>query len=97
MAPITYCIRDSTFIWTSEATKAFKIVKNKLVSAPILVLPDFSLVFELHSDASKNGISVVLSQRQCPVAFFSEKITGAHFRYSTYDIEFYAIIQAVKH
>ncbi|XP_076913571.1 uncharacterized protein LOC143572239 [Bidens hawaiensis] len=32
-----------------------------------------------------------------PVAYFSEKLTGAKLRYSTYDIEFYAVVQAVKH
>lgn len=32
-----------------------------------------------------------------PIAFFSEKIAGARFRYCTYDIEFYAIVQAIKH
>ena len=29
--------------------------------------------------------------------FFSEKLTGAKLRYSTYDVEFYAVVQAVKH
>ena len=31
------------------------------------------------------------------MAYFSEKLTGARSRYSTYDMEFYAIIQAIKH
>lgn len=29
--------------------------------------------------------------------FFSEKLDGASFRYSTYAIELYAIVQAIKH
>lgn len=97
LAPFTNCIRDSDFSWTPAATTAFNIIKEKLSTAPILALPDFTAVFELHSDASKTGIGAVLSQKGRPIAFFSEKISGARFRYSTYDIEFYAFVQAVKH
>lgn len=97
MAPLTNCFRDGTFTWSPATTDAFNVIKDKLSSAPILALPDFSLAFELHCDASKAGIGAVLSQRTRPIAFFSEKISGARFRYSTYDIEFYSIVQAIKH
>ena len=97
MAPITDCIRTASFSWTSVASSAFAIIKDKLSSAPILALPDFTAVFELHSDASKTGIGAVLSQHTKPVAFYSEKLAGARSRYSTYDVEFYAIIQAIKY
>ena len=97
MAPITDCMKGSRFTWTGEAETAFEVVKSRLTSAPILVLPDFSQAFELHTDASKVGIGDVLSQNGRPVAFFSEKLSGSKINYSTYDIEFYAVVQAVRH
>lgn len=96
-APLTDCMKGTTFTWTPEAQQAFDMIKSKLVSTQILALPDFSVLFELHCDACKNGIGAVLSQQGRPIAFFSEKIAGSRARYSTYDVEFYAIVQAIKH
>ncbi|XP_076898116.1 uncharacterized protein LOC143551604 [Bidens hawaiensis] len=97
MAPMTHCMKRKTFVWTEGAKLAFLVIKEKLTTASILVLPNFSQVFELHTDASKVGIGGVLSQGGRPIAYFSEKLTGAKLRYSTYDLEFYALVQAVKH
>ncbi|XP_076907423.1 uncharacterized protein LOC143563859 [Bidens hawaiensis] len=92
-----YCMKGKTFVWTEGAELAFQVIKEKLTTAPILVFPNFSLVFELHTDASKVGIGGVLSQGGRPIAYFSEKLAGAKLRYSTYDLEFYAVVKAVKH
>jgi hypothetical protein len=31
------------------------------------------------------------------VAFFSEKLSGSRLNYSTYDMEFYALVQSLRH
>ncbi|KAK0601160.1 hypothetical protein LWI29_021767 [Acer saccharum] len=92
-----HCMRGDKFQWPQEVEDAFQLIKDRLTSALILVLLDFSQPFELHSDASKVGIGVVLSQANRLVAFFSEKLSGARERYNTYDIEFYVVVQAIKH
>lgn len=38
MAPLTDCIRTGTFTWTIPATNAFNVIKDKLCSAPIILL-----------------------------------------------------------
>ena len=97
MAPLTDCMKSAAFSWTPAADAAFAVIKHKLTTAPILVLPDFDVPFELHCDASKLGVGAVLSQQGRHVAYYNEKLAGSRIRYSTYDIEFYAIVQAIKH
>ncbi|GKB46120.1 putative nucleotidyltransferase, ribonuclease H [Tanacetum coccineum] len=81
----------------AEADVAFHEIKRRLTSTTILVLPKFSLPFELHCDASKISIGVVLRQSGRLVTYFSEKLSSAKLRFSTYDVEFYAVVQAIKH
>ncbi|CAA7034520.1 unnamed protein product [Microthlaspi erraticum] len=97
MSPITDCMKSTSFVWTPTTNDAFELIKTRLTTAPVLALPNFSLPFELHSDASKTGIGAVLSQQGRPIVFFSEKIAGPRSRYSTYDVELYAVVQSIKH
>ncbi|XP_071901038.1 uncharacterized protein [Coffea arabica] len=44
----------------------------------------------------KSGIGAVLIQEGKPVAYFSEKLTGASLNYSTYDKELMALVRALQ-
>ena len=94
---MTDCLKQQSLQWTSQTEASFAALKTALTTAPILQVPDFDKVFELDTDASILGIGGVLSQEGKAIAFFSEKLNGAKLNYCTYDLEFYAIIQAIKH
>jgi hypothetical protein len=88
--------RHKTFHWTTEAEKSFNLLKQKITEQPVLVLPDFKKTFQVKCDASGYAIGGVLSQDDKLVVYFIEKLDDAKLKYSTYDKEFYAIIQALK-
>ena len=79
-----------------ELIKSFEILKQKVFELPILALPNFNKVFQVECDVSGNAIGAVSCQEGKIVAFFSEKLNVAKRKYSMYDQEFHAIVQALK-
>ena len=50
--------------------QAFSVLKDKLVSAPIVVAPNWDLPFELMCDASDYVIGAVLGQKKKKKGYF---------------------------
>ena len=96
-SPLTDCLKQKNLVWSVQANGSFAALKKALTIAPVLQVPDFGKTFELDTDASIHGIGGVLSQESKPIAFFSEKLNGAKLNYCTYDLEFYAIVRAIKY
>ena len=96
-ALLTDFLMQKSFVWIDEAQESFQPLKRKLTEAPILALPNFDKIFEFNCNALGVGIGGVLNQERKPITFFSEKLNETKRRYSTYDKEFYAIVQAIKY
>ena len=80
-----------------------RILKDKIQSTPMLVFPDFDRPFILETDASKEGLGPVLSQKQddgCyhPVVFGSHSLMPSEKNYHSSKLEFLALKWSVtKH
>nr|GEV30666.1 reverse transcriptase domain-containing protein [Tanacetum cinerariifolium] len=59
--PMTYLLEKETpFVFSKECVDAFDILKKKLTEAPILVVLDWNLPFELMCDASDFAIGAII-------------------------------------
>ncbi|CAF4830994.1 unnamed protein product [Pieris macdunnoughi] len=99
--PLTTLLKkDVLFNWSIEQQAAFDDLKNKLISAPILIYPDFTNPFVLTCDASNYAISAILSQGEIgkdqPIAFSSRTLNKAEVNYSTTEKECLAIVFGTK-
>ncbi|GJS04707.1 reverse transcriptase domain-containing protein [Tanacetum coccineum] len=99
--PMTHLLEKETpFVFSKDCIDAFQTLKKKLTEAPILVVPDWNLPFELMCDASDFAIGAVLGQRKMkhfqPIHYASKTMTEAQIHYTTTEKEMFAIVYAFE-
>ncbi|GJU89434.1 reverse transcriptase domain-containing protein [Tanacetum coccineum] len=99
--PITHLLeKDTPFVFSQDCINAFETLKKKLTEAPILVVPDWNLPFELMCDASDYAIGAVLGQRKTkhfqPIHYASKTMTEAQIHYTTTEKEMLAVVYAFE-
>ncbi|KAL4037086.1 hypothetical protein IC575_000669 [Cucumis melo] len=79
------------FVWSKACEDSFQNLKQKLVNAPVLTVPDGSGSFVIYSDASKKGLGCVLMQQGKVVAYASRQLKSHEQNYPTHDLELAAV------
>src|SRR4051812_2752387 len=88
--------KDKKFEWSDKAEESFQLLKTKLTTAPVLVLPDTSKDFIVFYDASHQGLGCVLMQDGHVVAYASRQLKPHENNYPTHDLELAAVVHALK-
>ncbi|KAK8521400.1 hypothetical protein V6N12_005307 [Hibiscus sabdariffa] len=91
--------KDTPFDFNDECKESFDILKEKLISAPIVQPPNWDHPFEIMCDASDSSVGAVLGQKigkePHVIAYASKTLDTAQRNYSTTEKELYAIIFAL--
>ncbi len=103
-APLTSMMKkgNQRLTWSPAAHQAFRTLKERFTTAPILHHPEPEQEFFVEVDASSTGIGAVLSQRQgdphklYPCAFFSRKLNPAEQNYDVGNRELLAMKAAFE-
>uniref|UniRef100_A0A3B3H296 Gypsy retrotransposon integrase-like protein 1 n=1 Tax=Oryzias latipes TaxID=8090 RepID=A0A3B3H296_ORYLA len=88
--------------WTPAAETAFRALKRRFTSAPLLIMPDPHRQFIVEVDASNEGLGAVLSQRSeldgkvHPCAFLSRRLSQAERNYDIGNRELLAVKVALE-
>ena len=66
--------KNKKFIWIERCEEAFGKLKQLLMTAPVLKVPDMDKDFLVCTDASKEGLGGVLMQEGRVIAYSSRKL-----------------------
>ena len=96
-APLTKLTHKATkFQWNDVCERSFQEVKDKLTSAPVLVLPEGTDGYTVYCDASGVGLGCVLTQHGRVIAYASRQLRPYEKNYPTHDLELVAVVFALK-
>ena len=92
--------KNVRFHWTTACQEAFDELKRRLISSPILAMPQDEGQYRLDTDASNESIGAVLSQvqdgQEYVVAYASRLLTAPERNYCVTRRELLAIVYFIK-
>ena len=92
--------KDHEFNFNEDCKKAFRELKERLVSAPIIKAPDWSLPFEIMCDASDYALGAVLEQSvekaSHVIQYESTSLNDAQKNYTSTEKELVAVVFSLE-
>ncbi|XP_058106404.1 uncharacterized protein LOC131249632 [Magnolia sinica] len=88
--------KDLKFAWNEKAEATFQELKDKLTSAPVLVLHEQWVKYTIYTDASRMDLGCVLMQKDLAIAYASRQLKKHEENYPTHDLELTVVVFALK-
>ncbi|GFX92386.1 transposon Tf2-9 polyprotein [Trichonephila clavipes] len=93
--------KDNSFMFEQPQMEAIEKLKKLLTESPVLSIFQQGRTTELHTDTSQQGYGAILLQeaedgKLHPVQYMSQKTTPAEEKYSSYELEVLAVVNALK-
>ncbi|MCO5557160.1 hypothetical protein L7F22_010719 [Adiantum nelumboides] len=87
--------KNVKYVWTEKRQQAFDILKQKLISQPVLALLDLSNPFEVQCDACGDCLGAVLLQEGHAIAYESRRLSSDEQILGIYEKELLAVLHAL--
>jgi hypothetical protein len=84
------------FKWDEKCQESFDQLKERLMSPPVLIMPDLQKGFDIYCDACGQGLGCVLMQEGHVIAYASRQLRKHELNYPTHDLELAAVVHALK-
>ncbi|XP_073121220.1 uncharacterized protein [Henckelia pumila] len=95
--PLTSLTRKGVkFLWSEQCDKSFAELKERLISVPVLAIPEGTGRFVVYTDASKSGLGAVLMQDDKVISYASRQLKVHERNYTTHDLELAVVVFALK-
>ena len=100
--PLTALTKKNTkWCWSDECERSFQLLKQKLISAPVLAYPDFTRPMILYVDASSTALGAILAQEdengdERVILYLSHQLNDCEQRYSASERETLALVWALQ-
>ena len=83
-------------LWTKECKLVFRTFKEKLTTAPVLIILSSGEGYDVYTDASLRGLGCILMQEGKVVAYGLRQLKNHEQNCPTHDMELAAVVFALK-
>ncbi|KAL1189438.1 putative mitochondrial protein [Cardamine amara subsp. amara] len=88
--------KDVPIVWSDKCEDSFVKLKEMLVNAPVLALPQQDERYVVYMDASRSALECFLMQQGKMIAHASRQLRKHESNYLTHDLDMAAVVFALK-